>query len=235
MHLLFQLSSEERNITSSRQFTSKLLQHSAMDDSELVKHTLVTSSEPGLYLFSALRVTCPKATMQSRTIVVTGWKKKSKEKVHNFRCCFYREGHIMSAKAKSRITRYKYRNSTFNGIQFLCPIYFTPSYVNNVSLIDKTKLCSREISPYIPVETVAPRKDNGVVLCAKLVYENVDASRLIEWFEAQIFLGITKILCYLHKSLNTDALEVFKYYEKQGVVTLFPFDLPENSKCIQIH
>ncbi|KAL4240925.1 hypothetical protein ACF0H5_001708 [Mactra antiquata] len=71
-----------------------------------------------------------------------------------------------------------------------------------------------------------PENSSRIGICAKLAFGNLDARRLVEWFEVQRLFGVDMIIAYRY-NLNSQAGKVFNYYEKLGISKLYEFDIPE--------
>ena len=71
------------------------------------------------------------------------------------------------------------------------------------------------------------KEPEKIVIGSKLAYGNISAELVIEWIEAMKYIGVDKIVTYYLKSLNTDALNVLRYYASEGFVDLF-FHEPAN-------
>ena len=71
------------------------------------------------------------------------------------------------------------------------------------------------------------KEPEKIVIGSKLAYGNISAELIIEWVEAMKYIGVDKIVTYYLRSLNTDALNVLRYYASEGVVELY-FHEPAN-------
>ena len=117
----------------------------------------------------------------------------------------------------------KYR--TFGLYYFVCTnkyhkLGLTPI---GVAITVSESTCSEDdvvfIEPYHPLR----QPGRKLVIGAKLAYANISAMSILEWMEANKFLGVDKIVAYYVSSLNNDALKVLKYYATTGFLDLYFF------------
>ena len=117
----------------------------------------------------------------------------------------------------------KYR--TFGLYYFVCTNKYhkvgqTPI---GVAITVSESTCSEDdvvfIEPYHPLR----QPGRKLVIGAKLAYANISAMSILEWMEANKFLGVDKIVAYYVSSLNNDALKVLNYYATTGFLDLYFF------------
>ena len=168
------------------------------------------------------------AIVRNDAIGLNGWEYAPLRKaVHNC-CLFYDLNDIKSVPILEKLHWNFLGKAKLETKQFVCP---NPRHSNQtlplaVSLTQNG--CPDDASLYVEVETpfaVTNRKEE-IAVCTKLAFGNLSAYEMIEWFEVQKSLGVSKIITYTHK-LNAAAEEVLKYYQSEGLGEYFPFDLPD--------
>lgn len=146
-----------------------------------------------------------------------------------FKCCYMlKNGSITSTVSSAR--RYYPAKAIRRGILLICPLQQNPCAIHGVSVMFKNNQCPtqnyfyKEVSvPQKPLKSIATEKSIGV--CVKVAYGDLDAKRLVEWFEATRLFGVDKVFANLYM-LNNLAREVFQYYEEAGLAEVMEFDLP---------
>ncbi|XP_053403248.1 uncharacterized protein LOC123555313 [Mercenaria mercenaria] len=205
------------------------------------KSMLVFGKNFRAYIFSALKHSAQTFTAfsgrkgqhiqnMSEHIVIMGWILKGNILFSELQlfCCFYHvDGSISTVKADIRVTHFESNLSIFNALQCVCKVHSAVSPVIKVSIKESDSACPNTVTHYVHVDAIQQRQIDGIALCAKVLYDKLNASILIEWFEAQRWLGVDKIFCYINKDLNNDAKNVIKYYEETGLTKAASFEVPE--------
>lgn len=172
-----------------------------------------------------------RAKNKALEIAVTGWyigNTKTDVLKANVTCCLKdSNGTLTVTNVTGVIKAFQSKIKTIETVRYVC--LARRSEAAQVSLVYETDRCDENnLTYYLPVETIVTTQPGSVGVCAKIVYGNVEAERLVEWLEAQIYLGVDKVFIYCHANLNKRARQVFEHYSKTGFVQTFPFVVPEN-------
>ncbi|KAL4228494.1 hypothetical protein ACF0H5_011542 [Mactra antiquata] len=194
------------------------------------------------YLYSGIFISHHLNKQDQNEIVVNGWERKTFEDKSTV-CCIL----LKNEKTILRVTHIKklhwFLQSKLHATQFRCPTKADYSNILGVT-IAYTNTCTKNSSQYITLTLVGDAKEKHVGassgneihynssrigICAKLAYGNLDARRLVEWFEVHRLFGVDMIVAYSY-NLNSKARKVFSYYEKLGISKLYEFDIPEKDE-----
>lgn len=150
----------------------------------------------------------------------------------DFYCCLEFDNYFSIVKATRR-TRFEL-NTPNVASQYECDIPTERAFPGQVGVTElkscdvadirtkqkSYKLCSN-IKKYYKI--YYPKKNEGkLALCPKIAYDKIHPIKLIEWFEYQKLMGVTKVITSV-QYLNTDALRVLEYYREQGIVEIVPY------------
>jgi len=78
-----------------------------------------------------------------------------------------------------------------------------------------TFTCCR-VSQAVPVEV--PRRElskRPLAACVHVAYKHLDPARLVEWFELQRILGVSRVGVYLMNNFSQAAERVFRYAPRE--------------------
>ena len=171
------------------------------------------------------------AISRNGVIGLNGWEYAPLREVVHYCCLYYGPNDIQSVSMLEKLHWNFLGKAKLETKQFVCP---NPRHSNKtlplaVSLTRHS--CPDDMSLYAEVETPFPvtNKKEEIAVCTKLAFGNLSASEMIEWFEVQKSLGVSKIVTYTHR-LNAAAMEVLKYYQSEGLGEYFPFDLPDTGR-----
>ncbi|KAK0055786.1 anaphase-promoting complex subunit cdh1 [Biomphalaria pfeifferi] len=64
-----------------------------------------------------------------------------------------------------------------------------------------------------------PRQGATVGLCLKISYDHIDPQMMVEWFEYQRLMNVTKVFTYTF-DLDKPAMRVFEFYQKLGFLEM---------------
>lgn len=165
-------------------------------------------------------------------VILNGWQlhKHAKEL---FRCCFMRTNGSISA---SNLTNERQSwamgdKKALRSTQYRCYTNSNPKDIQGVTIAVGNTSCAKnsdQYSEFIMLKDQVTAR-NKIAVCSKIAYGSLSAARLIEWFEAHRYLGVSKVLSYVY-NLNHDTLNVLKYYQSLGVAEVLEFDIPETGK-----
>ena len=81
------------------------------------------------------------------------------------------------------------------------------------------------------VQPYRPWKMPGkIAIGSKTSFGTIDPELIIEWMEAYKYIGVDKVVTYIVRTINADALNVLKYYESTGFLDLSFYDLAGEGK-----
>ncbi|CAC5380629.1 unnamed protein product [Mytilus coruscus] len=98
-------------------------------------------------------------------------------------------------------------------------ITFKPVHVGLVENGNSCDPCVSVTSVIYPVVV-----EHGAGVCAKIAFNYLNPSYLIEWFEYQIMMEVDTVVVML-QYINDKALEVFKYYKQKGLLKILPYPI----------
>ena len=170
------------------------------------------------------------------TIYLSGWENSIWSKFYNpeIICCLIygpNRSDVMAASLSEKHSWYYLGKAKLEVKQYLCSnILRGLNRVPKAVSLGMNKTCPKSHSRYLLVDYPKKQENDTVAVCAKLVYENISASAMIEWFEYQKMVGVSKVMLYTN-NLNIDAMNVIKYYKSSGFCDAFPFKNPPIGKC----
>ena len=82
------------------------------------------------------------------------------------------------------------------------------------------------VKPYFPLKETG----NKLAIGTKMAFGNVSAEWIIEWMETYKKLGVDKILTYVLKQINQEALKVLEYYSSTDILDLYHHEPAASSK-----
>ena len=94
----------------------------------------------------------------------------------------------------------------------------------NVAVTADNYGCEEDDVAY--VQPYRPWKMPGkIAIGSKTSFGTLDPELIIEWMEAYKYIGVDKVVTYIVRTINADALNVLKYYESTGFLDLSFYDL----------
>ncbi|XP_060592676.1 uncharacterized protein LOC132747344 isoform X2 [Ruditapes philippinarum] len=195
------------------------------------KDTFVSLIENNIHIYSAIAYN---STVGAgvETIYLSGWENRMWSKFYNpeITCCLIyapNENDIMKTNLSEKHNWYYVGKSKLEVKQYICPNFLRGlNRVPKAVSLGMDKNCPKNKSKYLIVDYPKKEEPDTVAVCAKLVYENISASAIIEWFEYQKMIGVSKVMLYTH-NLNANAMSVVKYYKSSGFCEAFPFKNPQ--------
>ena len=168
------------------------------------------------------------------TIRLNGWELAPLRNSQYYCCLYYDSNDIERHSFTEKLHWNFLGHAKLETKQFVCP---NPRHQNRtlplaVSLSQNK--CPDNSSLYIQVETpetVASNKSQ-IAVCTKLAFGNLSFSEMIEWFEIQKLLGVSRVITYTNK-LNADAMKVLQHYHAEGLAQYYPFFLPDTGMLIK--
>ena len=185
--------------------------------------TFISMLSGNVHIYSAIA--------RNKVIGLNGWELSSLRDVMHYCCLFYGQNDIQSVPMLDKLHWNFLGKAKLETKQFVCP---NPRHTNKTLplAVSMTRhSCPDDMSVYIKVQTPFPliNRKEEIAVCTKLAFGNLSASEMIEWFEVQKSLGVSKIVTYTYK-LNDAAMEVLKYYQAEGLGEHFPFELPDTGR-----
>ena len=159
-------------------------------------------------------------------IVLNGWENRLINATE-YTCCFQLTNGLIVSTATTRKRNWGYLGkAALQAKQYVCPVNFEQTLVQYVSLASSKTPCMFDRNSYLRPVFSLNKPVNGLAVCPKLAYGSLEPGQLVEWLEAQRYLGASKVLISTYK-LNANATKVLKHYEQLGFVETVDFDLPE--------
>lgn len=203
-------------------------------NSELSGRGTVSLINDTVHIFTAVGQNTTKEDFFDK-IVLTGWEKKDVPRSRNYTCCFIyaaTPAHTFSSKMSEK------RHWSYVGYaklevkQYVCPnVKREKHLVPSAVTLSVGSECPKAKNKYIAVDMPAAQPGEQMAVCAKIVFGNISASSMIEWFEYQNLMGVSKVLVYTY-NLNKAAKKVLDFYATTGVVEYYPFSLPQKGKFL---
>ncbi|XP_048237059.1 uncharacterized protein LOC124134422 [Haliotis rufescens] len=137
------------------------------------------------------------------------------------KCCIILSNHTLLITNASEPYKMP-RAGHFHATQYTCSL---PLGTDVVQMSLTSSSCSHDVQDYIPVKRPVQRP-GGLALCGKTLFgKDLRPQRLVEWIEIQKLLGVDKILIF--DLDNPESIrKIFRYYSKQGILDVQPFELP---------
>lgn len=168
----------------------------------------------------------PDPSKEARHIVLVGWLNYTLFN-STLQCCLLlgNDSVVCSLNTK-RLIWTQVNKQPLMATKFSCPV---PRPLLGVQIKGATLSLPEEKcenKKFMAVEYLKKKSKDSIAVCAKIIYGNMSAQRLIEWFEIQKYVGVDKVLMYYY-NLNSEAMGVLLHYYKEGFVDLRPFDFPD--------
>ena len=160
-------------------------------------------------------------------ISLNGWEYSPLRK-STYNCCLYYDDNVQSAPLLDKLHWNFVGHAKLETKQFQCPNPRHTYHKLPLAISLTLNKCPDEKTVVVPVETpykVNNTRADNLAVCTKLAFGNLSASKMIEWFEVQKLLGVSKTMTYTHK-LNADAMKVLEHYKSEGLAEYHPFELP---------
>ena len=161
-------------------------------------------------------------------IILNGWEKREAH-AEIFTCCLVYNDSLGDIFLTKMIDK---RDWSYLGMaklevkQYVCPNVFHKQGKAPVGItLSVGKVCPKDMNKYMKVDLPTEMSGERLAVCAKLVYGNLSASAMVEWFEYQRLMGVSKVIAYTYK-LSRDAMNVLKYYVVTGLAEFYPYSLP---------
>lgn len=188
----------------------------------------VTDDRSSFYDTSKGKLEKPeKSLVVQKHIVVNTWLEYDLMS-ENLRCCILlKNNRVASYISSQRIVWYMCKKQPLMSAKVFCSV---PHHVSadeqpiGAVVVPPSFGCYSRI--FMNIERVRTQDPFSVAICAKIGYGELSPHRVIEWLETQRYLGVDKIVYYFY-NLNTETMNVWKAYAKEGFVDLLPFDIPQ--------
>lgn len=197
------------------------------------KETFVSLLDDNVFIYSAVAYNSTKQSTYD-SIYLSGWENRMWSRFYrpNYTCCLIYERHeknIVATRLLEKHDWYYVGKAKLEVKQYVCPNVMTEDNGYRIRAVAVSlgmdKHCPKNYSAYIAIDYPKRQAGNQIAVCAKLVYENISASAIVEWFEFQRLMGVSKVMVYTYR-LNPAAMSVLQYYKSIGLCEHFPFTLP---------
>ena len=143
-------------------------------------------------------------------------------------CCYlYNDGKISRGLV---IRKSLFLNNSLTAVQVLCKTKKGNDRHIGVTLVYGNDFCVSDVNSYVKIKAPKPcLLTFCFAICAKIAYGYVNPELIVEWMEYNTYMGVSYVVVFTY-NLTSDAMEVLKFYEKQGLVEVLQFDYPAKSK-----
>ncbi|XP_052810275.1 uncharacterized protein LOC128238408 [Mya arenaria] len=165
-------------------------------------------------------------------IVLSGWQTPTDDFHSELKCCLFYANPLKAFVANLTQIRNStnLRHSEIEAKQYVCPNVYSNRNISPIAISLTTgERCPEDLTKYATVDFPHKAQNGSLGVCAKLVFGNISAGSLVEWFEYQRLMKVDKVIAYTYK-LNEEAMKVLKYYSSTGLVEFLPFSLPHREK-----
>lgn len=163
---------------------------------------------------------------------INGWLGKNAKNRTLF-CCFQTKGKNLTVTEVKRKSIWEIPDAKIvTATQFNCNYNDTIEDGRPVYVGLSGKTVCKDVE-YVKVEpeiiNKATRRNDSFAICAKIVYGDFTASRLVEWFEYNIAAGVDMISLFTY-NVTKDTMKVLKHYQQTGLLRMQEFDFPLKRK-----
>ncbi|CAG2205841.1 unnamed protein product [Mytilus edulis] len=142
-----------------------------------------------------------------------------------FQCCIFgrnRSNMHRSEVSVKDIFQHRFMQPELTAKQYMCQVKNITFKPIHIGLVENGVSCD----PCVTVTTIIYPLvvEHGAGICAKIAFDYLNHTNLIEWFEYQIMMEVDTVVVMLHY-LNDEALKVFQYYQRKGLLTILPYPL----------
>ncbi|XP_052070376.1 uncharacterized protein LOC127709071 isoform X1 [Mytilus californianus] len=142
-----------------------------------------------------------------------------------FECCIFGENRFGIHRSEAVVEdsfNYRLIKPELIAKKYKCSvknIKFKPVHIGLVENGNSCDPCVTVTSVIYPVVM-----EHGAGVCAKIAFNYLNPSYLIEWFEYQIMMEVDTVVVML-QYINDEALAVFKYYKQKGLLEILPYPI----------
>lgn len=167
-------------------------------------------------------------------VTINGWQSK-KSKSSKLFCCFKTRDKVVASEVTESNGWDVPEIKVVSAMQFMCNISVRNMQQYRVGLSD-TAACKSVEYIELEEEMKPPTNNNeSFAVCAKIVYGNYSAVRLLEWIEVNREFGVDFISLFVY-NVTKEAMAVLNHYRDDGFLRFKEFDFPLKCKCInQLH
>ncbi|XP_052090574.1 uncharacterized protein LOC127727168 isoform X1 [Mytilus californianus] len=142
-----------------------------------------------------------------------------------FECCMFGKNKSNMHRSKASVEdsfKHRLMQPELAAKQFKCSIKTIKFKPVHIGLVENGNSCD----PCITVTSlIYPLvMEHGAGVCAKIAFNYLNPTNLIEWFEYQIMMDVDTVVVML-QYINDEAFKVFKYYKKKGLLKILPYPL----------
>ncbi|XP_060568343.1 uncharacterized protein LOC132726946 [Ruditapes philippinarum] len=166
----------------------------------------------------------------THTVTVNGWKGK-KAKTGKLFCCF-KGNNSTSINEVSKINYWDVPDiKIVQAVQYHCNMSEVPFKGKQVyvGLNEKPTCQNTEYIQVEPEHNPPSQKNVSFAVCAKIVYGNFSALRLMEWFEVNKAFGVDNISLFTY-NVTKEMINVLNHYQNEGFLHVKEFDFPLKSR-----
>lgn len=180
-----------------------------------------------VHIYSAIAVNTTNLRYYDN-VVLSGWELRTSS-TNNYTCCLIYEEEEQHVYATDIIQKQDWSylgKAKLEVKQFVCPNLASEDMKVPVGVtLSKSHYCPKNTSIYVKVDRPIKNTGDQMAVCGKIVYGDISAVSMIEWFEYQKYMGVNKVLLYTY-NLNDDAKKVLNYYVVTGLAEFHPYSLP---------
>ncbi|WAR08250.1 hypothetical protein MAR_018208 [Mya arenaria] len=165
-------------------------------------------------------------------IVLSGWQRSKVDFHSGLKCCLVYANplKVLVANLTQRRDWSYVGHSGIEAKQYVCPNAYSHRNISPKAISLTTgERCPEDLTKYATVDFPQKAQRGSLGVCAKLVFGNISAASIVEWFEYQRLMKVDKVIAYTYK-LNEEAMKVLEYYSSIGLVEFLPFSLPQREK-----
>ncbi|CAG2210821.1 unnamed protein product [Mytilus edulis] len=139
------------------------------------------------------------------------------------KCCIFgkdKSNLYQSKAAVNDIFQHRFMQPELTAKQYVCyikDITFKPLHIGLVENGVSCDPCVTVTSVIYPLVV-----NHGAGICAKIAFNYLNDTNLIEWFEYQIMMDVDTVVVMLHY-INDEAFKVFTYYRQKGLLKILPY------------
>lgn len=142
-----------------------------------------------------------------------------------FECCIFgkEKSNVYQSKAAvNDIFQHRFMQPELTAKQYVCYIKNITFKPLHIGLVENGVSCD----PCVTVTSVIYPLvlEHGAGICAKIAFNYLNDTNLIEWFEYQIMMDVDTVVVML-QYINDEAFKVFTYYRQKGLLKIFPFSV----------
>ncbi|XP_052081334.1 uncharacterized protein LOC127719317 isoform X2 [Mytilus californianus] len=140
-----------------------------------------------------------------------------------FECCIFSENKSSTHRSKATVKdsfTHRLMNPGLPAKQYQCPVKNIKFKPVHIGLVENGNPCDPCISVTSVIYPIV--MEHGAGVCAKIAFDHLNPTNLIEWFEYQIMMDVDTVVVML-QYINDEAFKVFRYYQQMGLLKMLPY------------